>query len=478
MTDEIHQRGFRGDLTGATETAVAHPGTASRVHRATAHAFSGRLQRAAEDPRWEALRARAAQLKRHTLANLDRYLEQFAAQVTAAGGQVHVAADAAEACAIITGLCRDHGASRVVKGKSMTSEEVGLNAALAAAGITPVEGDLGEFIVQLAEEPPSHITAPSIHRNARDTAELFAAHGVIPEVPEALRGDGPLDPDVLEREARELSLAARRFLQQDFHAAPVGITGANFLVAETGTVALVENEGNIRYATSASAAHIALAGIEKVIPRMADLGTMLSLLAPSSTAQKQTAYVSLISRPLTALHVVLLDNGRVSTLATGERSDVLGCIRCGACLNVCPVYRNVSGHAYGGPYPGPIGKTVMPHLGADGKTRFGELPYYSSLCGACEDACPVKIPIPRRILDWRAQLHEEGADGPWRRLLMKAFGIAATRPWMFRLLAWGYRTFPGLARLDPAGRAWLKTRELPEPPAQSFRQWWAERSSE
>lgn len=468
----MHARTRAGDLAGAARDALADPGIAARVHRATSHAVHGRLQRAAEDPRWEALRDRAQQIKRHTLAHLDRYLAQFVERATAAGATVHVAETAAEARDLIVRLVRETGAMAAVKGKSMTAEEIELNPALEAAGIRPVEGDLGEVIIQLAGESPSHITAPAIHRSCRDVARIFADAGVIDRVPAALAGDGPQPDDVVAREARGLSLAARHYLRESFLQCQVGITGANFLVADTGTVVLVENEGNIRFATCARQRHIALAGIEKVIPRMEDLGTFLSLLAPSSTAQRQTAYVSLISKPLADLHIVLLDNGRVNTLATGERGDVLTCIRCGACLNACPVYRNVSGHAYGGPYPGPIGKILLPALGSDGRTRFGALPWFSSLCGACGDACPVRIPIPQRIVEWRAQLHREGATGAGRRLAMRGFAWAVRRPWAFRLAAWAYRRLRWLARWTPAGRRWLRTRDLPPAPAESFRAWW------
>ncbi|MCI0341141.1 MAG: lactate utilization protein [Planctomycetales bacterium] len=454
------------DLAAAARAAVAEPALGARVHRATAHAIEGRLRLAAEDPRWEALRERARALKRHALANLDRYLQEFARNAGKAGVAVSVARDAAEARRIVVRLARDAGARVILKGKSMTAEEVGLNEALEAAGFRPLETDLGEFIVQIAGEPPSHITAPAIHRDAASIAGLFLEKGVIAELPPALRPGGAAGRAEVEAAARELSLAARRFLRRDLLGAAMGhtmgVTGANFLVAETGTVVLVENEGNIRFTTTTPDVHVVLAGIEKVIPRMADLGVFLSLLAPSSTGQRQSAYVSLLGRPFgKRRHVVLLDNGRVETLRLGEESDVLSCIRCGACLNVCPVYRNVSGHAYGGAYPGPIGKVILPHLGADGRARHGALPFFSTLCGACADACPVRIPIPERLLGWRARLHAEGRTGWRRRLGMRLFAAAARRPWAFRVGGWAWRRLPWLARLAPPLRRWLRGRDLP-----------------
>jgi L-lactate dehydrogenase complex protein LldF len=390
---------------------------------------------------WEALRERARAIKTETLARLDHYLDAFARNAEAAGVQVHWARDAAEAQAIVLGLLKERNATRIVKAKSMTTEEIHLNPALEAAGYHPVETDLGEWIIQLADETPSHIVVPAIHKSKRQIAELFTREVGIP----------PTD------DVAELTGTARRILRDEFAAAEVGISGVNFGVAETGTILILENEGNIRLTTSLPRTHIAVMGIEKVIPRFADLDVFLKLLPRSGTGQQLTAYQSLLTGKKRQaadegpeeLHLIILDNGRSRMLAHPVTRQSLACIRCGACLNACPVYQQVGGHAYGSVYPGPIGAIITPQL--NGLKAAAQLPFASSLCGACRDVCPVKINIPEVLLHLRAEIKEGGTvggsvpHGPVsrsfsERLAFRAYAYLWTSP---RLYSWSMK----LARL-------------------------------
>ncbi len=348
---------------------------------------------------WERLRQHARAIKEHTIANLDHYLAQFAAQVEQRGGKVFWAHDAADARRYITGLCIERKLRTVVKGKSMLTEEIGLNEALANANLDPIETDLGEFIVQLAGERPSHINIPAVHKTRREISDLFVKH---------LDAEGTDD-------VAELAAIARRVLRQRFASADVGITGVNFAVAETGTIALVENEGNIRMATTQPKLHVALMSIEKVIPRLSDLEVFLPLLTRSASGQKMCSYVSLLTgvkqrkgaEGPNEFHVVILDNGRTRILADEKLRESLYCVRCGACLNNCPVYQRVGGHAYGWVYPGPIGAVLTPQL--IGNDRAAELPFASSLCGECRDVCPLKIDIPSMLIHLRRAAKENDA---------------------------------------------------------------------
>lgn len=347
---------------------------------------------------WEVLRDRARAVKEHTITNLDYYLEQFAVNVERLGGQVFWARDADEANHYIVTLARQRGVHLVVKGKSMMTEEIELNHALEAAGIEAVETDLGEYIVQLAGERPSHITAPAIHKTRSEIAELFTEK---------------LNVEYMH-EIKDMTALARRVLRERFAAADMGVTGANFAIAETGTLVLVENEGNIRLTTSLPRVHVALLGIEKVIPSLEALDIFLRLLPRSASGQQITSYISFLSGvKQTAseegpeeLHVVILDNGRSSMLANPNLRESLYCIRCGACLNICPVYQKIGGHAYGWIYPGPIGAVLTPQL--IGRQRAADLPFASSLCGACRDVCPLKINIPDMLLHLRHEIKEPG----------------------------------------------------------------------
>ncbi len=368
-----------------------------------------------------AMRDRAKGVKAHTLAHLDRYLAQLAAALRAAGGQVHFAADAAEVQAIVTGIVRAAGHDLVVKSKSMTSEEVGLNGALAAAGVRAVETDLGEYIIQLAGETPSHIVAPAIHKSREEVAALFSQ----------VAGRPLADADI-----PTLTAVAREELRRQFLAAGVGISGVNFAVAETGTLVTVTNEGNGRLVTSVPPIHIALMGMEKAVPTLNDLMLLLELLPRSATGQTITSYVQMVTGPRRAgevdgpeqLHLVILDNGRSDLLGT-EFEESLQCLRCGACLNVCPVYRLIGGHAYGGVYSGPIGAAQSPLL--FGQRDFADLPQASTLCGACRDVCPVRIDIPRMLLALRRR-QAEGTAVSAEKIAFRAYSQITRKPGRYR----------------------------------------------
>jgi L-lactate dehydrogenase complex protein LldF len=436
-----------GQLRGALRHATTLFGERRRAALATV-------------PDWEGARDRARAIKDETLAHLDRYLEEFTANAERAGAQVHWARDAAEACDIIGRIAQQRGARTVVKSKSMASEEIHLNAALARRGIEPVETDLGEYIVQLAGETPSHIVVPAIHKTRAQIAALFADKLGI----------------ALSDDVATLAAAARQALRRRFAEADLGISGVNFAVAETGTILILENEGNARLTTSLPRTHVALMGIEKVIPRFADLEVFLQLLPRSGTGQALTAYQSLLTgtkrRPEDEgpdeLHIVLLDNGRSHMLASAVTRQTLACIRCGACLNACPVYRQIGGHAYGSVYPGPIGAVLTPQLLGTG--RSSELPYASSLCGACRDVCPVKIDIPAVLLHLRA-LAVDGGAGKRRLLERLAFWAYATVMARPRLLEWLVRAARTLRILPPLS-AWTKWRDLRPLAPRSFREQW------
>jgi L-lactate dehydrogenase complex protein LldF len=421
-------------------------------------------------PNSDLIRERARTIKDQTLAELDRHLQQLEKSVVSRGGHVHWADDGAEACRIIVELIRARQATKVVKSKSMTSEEIHLNHALEAAGIEAVETDLGEYIIQLAGHRPSHIVAPAIHLSAQQIAEILSK-------PAGQR---------LPAERELLAGFARRALRQKFAEAEVGISGANFAIAETGSIVLVTNEGNGRLTCALPRCHIAVMGMEKVIPRLADLPYFLKVLARGATGQKLSIYTQLISGPRRAgeldgpeeFHLVILDNGRSRILGSPLRESLF-CIRCGACLNACPIYRSIGGHAYGGVYAGPIGAVLTPLY--DGLAANHHLPHASSLCGACQAACPVKIQIPEMLIQLREQLHQEPEQRS--RLEALAYGLWARTlksPWLYRLGTWlATRTIGRLKRGSPWIRklpgklgGWTKTRDFPAPAAERFRDWW------
>ena len=435
---------------------------------------------------WEGLREKARSIKEETLLNLDKYLLEFVKNAEEAGVKFHWARDGKEACEVVLDLIMERGAEMVVKAKSMAGEEIHLNEALESAGIEPVETDLGEWIIQLAGETPSHIVVPAIHKTKAQIAQLFVDKVGIE------KSD---DVDVLTKTARNI-------LRKRFAEAKIGISGVNFAVAETGTMLILENEGNIRLTTGVPKTHIAIMGIEKIIPRFADLDVFLKLLPRSGTGQRLTAYQSLLTgvkkkaadEGPDQVHVVLLDNGRSRMLSHPVTRQSLACIRCGACLNACPVYQQVGGHAYGSVYPGPIGAVITPQL--IGLSRTKQLPYASSLCGACREVCPVKIDIPELLLHLRAEITDGTAAGavaetPVKRKFFESLAFRAySRAWAgpksykFGLLtARLMQKFVArkgkigqvsgfVARLLPPLGAWTAWRDAPVVASRSFREQW------
>ena len=465
------------DFRGASARAVIDPQLQAALRR-VGGGFDGARKDAIDElssQRWEELREQAREIKRHTLDNLDYYLELLHDRVTKNGGQVHFAGDDVEANAIIADLARSRGVKLVTKSKSMVSEEMGLNHALEDIGVEAVETDLGEYIIQLAEETPSHLVAPAMHKTRQDVSRLFSEK---------------IDRHNLE-EIEEMAQAARETLRDKLLQADMGISGANFLVAETGTLVIVTNEGNGRFCTSAPRIHVALTGMEKVVPCLDDLAIFLRLLPRAATGQRITSYVSLVSGPRRSededgpeeFHLVIVDNGRSRLLGDPELRESLHCIRCGACLNICPVYRKVGGHAYGWVYPGPIGAVVSPML--VGLKEAKDLPYASSLCGACREVCPVKINIPHMLLRLRTKLmespsSEERKATKWEKLLARGYGRLMSSPSMLSMVhKMGRLLQAPFARkgrikgiMIPPFSHWTKDRDLPALPSRSFRQIW------
>lgn len=435
---------------------------------------------------WEGLRENARSIKEETLLHLDQYLLQFVENAQKAGTKIHWARDAKEACRIVLGLVNERGAKMVVKSKSMATEEIHLNYALEAEGIEPIETDLGEWIIQLAGETPSHIVVPAIHKTKEQIADLFVIKVGIEKT---------ADVDVLTK-------TARRILRERFAKAEVGISGVNFGIAETGTILILENEGNVRMTTSLPKTHVAVMGIEKIIPKFADLDVFLKLLPRSGTGQRLTAYQSLITgvkkntddEGPDEVHIVLMDNGRSRMLSHPVTRQSLACIRCGACLNACPVYQQVGGHAYGSVYPGPIGAVITPQLIGISKSK--QLPYASSLCGACREVCPVKIDIPELLLHLRAEITDGSAGGgetnPQRKkkftesLAFKLYGYAWSNQFSYGLGMKAARVMQKLvvrsgkigkasgfmAKLLPPLGAWTAWRDAPAVASTSFRDEW------
>ncbi len=426
-------------------------------------------------PEFDALRDQARDIKNHVLDHLDIYLERYEAKVQEAGGHVHWAANAEEARAQILSICQRIGAKSVTKGKSMISEEIDLNQHLAANGIEPVETDLGEYLIQIRNERPSHIIAPAVHLT-RDQVEA-----------DFRKAHTHLDPNRDLTEIPALVEEARTVLRQKYFAADAGITGANFLVAETGTSIIVTNEGNGDLTQILPKVHIVIASIEKIVPTLEDASTILRVLARSATGQDFSNYTTLSTGPRRAgdpdgpeeYHVVILDNGRSNVLGT-EFQDMLRCIRCGACLNHCPVYNAVGGHAYGWVYPGPIGSVVTPAL--VGIENAKHLPNASTFCGRCEEVCPMRIPLPKMLRHWREKEFERHLQPSTQRWGLKAWAFFAKRPALYRkVTALAAHVLKnqghGVGRLSsvPLASGWTGTRDFPAPQGKTFHQLWKER---
>ena len=450
--------------------------------RATTKLVAARQVGMAAFPDADAVRDHARAIRAHTIARLGDYLRQFEAAVTARGGHVHWAETAEQAVALVADIAREHGARTAVKSKSMVSEEIDLNDALARAGVEVLETDLGEFVVQIDKDHPSHIVAPIIHKSREDVAASFRTHL------------GATDEDVAD--VARMTAFARRTLRAGFLKADMGISGGNFGVADTGSLCICTNEGNGRLTTTLPRVHVALMGIERLVPTLADLGIMLQVLGRSATGQKLTVYSNIISGPRRRtggeggeggeadgpehLHIVLVDNGR-SQLLGGDLAEILYCIRCGACLNACPVYQQVGGHAYGSVYPGPVGAVLTP--GLRGLAGWHDLPQASSLCGACREICPVRIDIPRMLLSLRDQTTTIGLTPAWVTSGLWVLSQLAVRPRAFRFAqAWAGRVtrvigHDGWIRWLPGPLSrWTLQRDFPVFATRTFMDRWNQRT--
>ena len=428
-----------------------------------------RDRRKASFQSWESARQLAAETKWDAINHLDKYLVEFVEKIEARGTKVHWAGTAVQAREIILQIIREKKAGSVIKSKAMTAEEIHLNAALEQAGLNVVENDLGEFIMQLRKEAPYHIVFPSMHLTRGEISDLFQRE---------LGSEPSNDPE-------ELTMIARRALRKKFLTADIGITGANFAIAETGMISITENEGNARLTAALPKTMISLIGIEKILPKLGDLALFLPMLATAGTGQPLTGYNTMYGGPRQPgetdgpeeWHIVLLDNHRTELLADAEQRDALSCIRCGACLNVCPIFRNVGGHTYGTVYSGPIGSVITPHL--RGLQDWKHLSNASSLCGACTEACPVKIDLHHHLLQNRRNAAQEKPAFVERRAY-KIFGFVVRRPALWaaaKKIGWLTQPLQRLVKgtaLDPA-KAWTQTRDLPPQPSESFKDWWRKR---
>ena len=460
----------------AALTVLRNPQLRKNVAHAIDVIQTKRGKLVAEKVDWQQLRSAAAAIREHVLENLGSYLEQFESRCTAAGGQVHWAASAGEAREIIREILREANASEVIKIKTMTSAEIQLNPYLEAEGVGVFETDLAEIILQLGKQEPSHIVVPALHINRSQVREIFAKSMQRPDLSD--------DPQTLTD-------AARRYLRRKFLEIPSAISGANFLIAETGGVAIVESEGNGRMCLTLPKTLITLAGIEKVLPRFSDLEVMLQVLARSATGERMNPYTSLWNGVVPGdgpqnFHVVLLDNGRSAILGKAKERQTLRCIRCAACMNACPVYRQTGGHAYGSVYPGPIGAILTPQLMQ--MQHAQSLPYASSLCGACYEVCPVKINIPEILIDLRAQVVDKErhkASGIFNPLNMglRVAAVLFNHAWLFhaaqRIGRIGARLFTRsdgwIHSLPSVGAKWTQTRDLRGVPKQTFHEWFENR---
>lgn len=476
MTVRIGKTAEASDFPVAAKIALADGQLRRNVHHATEVIRTKRGRVVAERSDWQQLRDTGSAIKAHTLRYLDHYLIQFETNCIRAGGKVHWARDADEANSIAIDLVRQYGGTEVIKVKTMTSDEVQLNPALEAAGITPIETDLADMIVQMGNDEPSHIVVPALHKNRHEIREIF-----LEKMKLAQLGDAPAD----------LTDAARRYLRERFLRVKIGISGANFAIAETGSVCVVESEGNGRMCVTLPDVLISLVGIEKVIPRFQDLEVFLQTLPRSATGERMNPYNSLWTglHPGDGpkhFHVILLDNGRTRLLADERERETLQCIRCGACLNACPVYRETGGHAYGSIYSGPIGAILSPQL--QGLEHSRTLPYASSLCGACYEVCPVKINIPETLIHLRGQIVREdqktlrgklSPENIGMQIAAKALLSASRYEAGQRLVRLGQLPFKRgefLTSLPGMLGGWTKYRDLHDLPSQTFREWWKQRN--
>ncbi len=468
MTQHPTSKHFKDNAHRALQNA--------QLQKALGHTRTGFIERRAQAasclPEFDALRDSARDIKSHVLAHLDLYLEAYERQVIASGGHVHYARTSEEAAKIIVDLCQERGARSVTKGKSMVSEEINLNHALEKAGIKAIETDLGEYIIQLRKETPSHIIAPAIHLNKDQIeADFRKAHT-------------HLSPERDLSQAPHLLEEARAILRQQFLGADVGITGANFLIAETGSSVIVTNEGNGDLTQILPKTHIVIASIEKLVPTLEDAAQLLRVLARSATGQDMSVYTTLSTGPRRQddpdgpqdYHVVLLDNGR-SAMLGGEFNDMLRCIRCGACMNHCPVYHAVGGHAYGWVYPGPMGAVLTPSL--IGVEQSAPLPNASTFCGRCEEACPVRIPLPKLMRHWREREFERHLTPAVARYGLAFWALFAKRPRLYRTATSLAMPLLALAAGDkgvfsslPFARGWTEQRDLPAPQGRTFQEQW------
>ena len=442
------------------------------INNAVLRQYTGRQLCMTELPDADGLRDLAGRIKQHALDYLDYYLEQLAANVKKNGGHVHFASTGEDARRIILDIIKKAGCSRVIKSKSMVSEEINLAHVMELAGLDVVETDLGEFIVQIGKDKPSHLVAPIVHMDRRSIATLFSEYFKTPY------NDDP----------HALTMQARRYLRDKFRYSDFGMTGGNFLCAETGLVCCVENEGNQRQSVTTPRVLLSLVGIEKVVPRMVDLAVMLKLLARSATGQPITIYTNIFGGPRSAgekdgpeeFHLVLMDNGRSEILASEEYRETLRCIRCGACLNACPIYRKIGGHAYGSVYPGPIGALITPLF--QGLGNFKDLPQASSLCGACYEACPVKINIPRHLVNMRRDIVDSRLNGWRERVLYRMWGRGMNSPFLYNFIGkiqkWDLRRRAQdgwISKLPKVAAGWTQIRDMPAPAKRSFHQLWKRR---
>ncbi len=468
--DVLPSHGADFDFQRASIDAMQNARLSTAVTSSSLRKYTLRQQQMATLPNSDAMRSLAASIKQHTIDHLDYYLEQLEQNVTRNGGKVHFASNGEEAHKIILGIARQAGCARVIKSKSMVSEEIDLAPELQRAGMDVVETDLGEFILQISGDRPSHIVAPILHKDRASVGTLFSEYFKTPYTD---------DPQTLSGQARV-------HLRDKFRRADFGMTGGNFLVAETGHVVVVENEGNARQSVTTPRVLVSLVGIEKIVPRLADLSVMLKLLARSATGQIMTCYTNIFGGPRKPgekdgpeeFHLVLIDNGRSEILASPDFRETLRCIRCGACLNACPVYRKIGGHAYGSIYPGPIGALITPLF--QGLEKFKDLPQASSLCGACYEACPVKIDIPTLLVKMRRDIVTRHVNSRRERWLYRAWARVMGSAFLYRLMCRLQRRTLR-RRADEAGwinkmprlaSGWTQIRDMPAPARKTFRQLW------